>query len=51
MIRGFARLIRTARELEPGLKALSDDALQAKTEEFRQRLRDGATLDALLPEA
>jgi preprotein translocase subunit SecA len=51
MIRGYGRYIRTARELEPGLKALSDEALRGKTEEFRQRLRQGATLDDLLPEA
>ncbi len=31
--------------------ALSDEALQAKTQEFRQRLNDGETLDKLLPEA
>ena len=37
--------------LEPGLKALSDDALRAKTAEFRQRLAGGAELDDLLPEA
>jgi preprotein translocase subunit SecA len=30
---------------------LSDDELRAKTDEFRQRLQDGQTLDALLPEA
>ena len=37
--------------LEPGLQALSDEALCAKTAEFRQRLADGAELDDLLPEA
>ncbi|BBN98248.1 preprotein translocase subunit SecA [Sporolactobacillus terrae] len=31
-------------------KALSDDALQAKTPEFKQRLENGETLDDLLPE-
>ena len=31
--------------------ALSDEALAAKTTEFRARLADGATLDELLPEA
>ena len=31
--------------------ALSDEALRAKTDEFRERLHDGATLDELLPEA
>ncbi|HJS89099.1 MAG TPA: preprotein translocase subunit SecA [Steroidobacteraceae bacterium] len=51
LIRGYGRYIRAARELEPGLKALSDEALRGKTEEFRQRLREGARLDELIPEA
>ena len=33
LIRGYGRYIRAAKELEPGLKALSDEALRAKTEE------------------
>ena len=37
--------------LEPGLQALSDDALRHRTVELRQRLADGAELDDLLPEA
>src|SRR5262245_10224609 len=37
--------------LEPDMQALSDADLSAKTEEFRQRLADGAELDDLLPEA
>ena len=37
--------------LEPGLQALSDEALRARTTELRQRLADGAELDELLPEA
>jgi preprotein translocase subunit SecA len=32
-------------------EALSDDALRAKTDEFRARLEDGETLDDLMPEA
>ena len=36
---------------EPAFKELSDEALKQKTEELRQRHRDGATLDELLPEA
>jgi len=36
---------------EPEMKALSDDALKAKTDEFRERLGEGATLDELAPEA
>ncbi len=37
--------------LEPKLQALSDEALAAKTDEFRDRLAKGETLDSLLPEA
>jgi len=36
---------------EPEVSRLSDDALRAKTEEFKKRVQDGATLDELLPEA
>ncbi|MGV0999095.1 MAG: preprotein translocase subunit SecA [Fluviibacter sp.] len=52
------RLLKTYRKqvvrinaLEPAMAALSDEALQAKTAEFRTRLAAGETLDALLPEA
>jgi preprotein translocase subunit SecA len=37
--------------LEPEISALSDEALQGKTVEFRQRLEKGETLHDLLPEA
>jgi preprotein translocase subunit SecA len=37
--------------LEASFEALSDEALLAKTAEFRSRLADGETLDGLLPEA
>jgi preprotein translocase subunit SecA len=36
---------------EPSIQGLSDEALRAKTDEFRRRVADGTTLDALLPEA
>jgi preprotein translocase subunit SecA len=36
---------------EPTISALSDAEIAAKTTEFKQRFRDGATLDSLLPEA
>src|SRR6478736_3489024 len=36
---------------EASIKPLSDEALRAKTDEFRQRLADGETLSDLLPEA
>jgi len=32
-------------------KELSDDALKAKTQEFRERLKQGVTLNSLIPEA
>ena len=37
--------------LEPIMEALSDEALKARTAEFRRRLSDGAKLDSLLEEA
>ena len=38
-------------KLEPDFAALSDEELRHKTEEFRQRLEAGQTLDDILPEA
>ncbi len=43
--------VEKTNRLEPEISALSDEALRAKTEEFRARLAKGETLDALLPEA
>src|SRR6187455_1713493 len=37
--------------LEPSIQALTDEQLRLKTEEFKKRVADGATLDSLLPEA
>jgi preprotein translocase subunit SecA len=51
LVRGYARAVRAANELEPQIMELSDEALRARTEEFRKRLKEGATLDDLLPEA
>jgi len=51
LVRGYGRAVRAARELEPHIKSLSDEALRAKTDEFRRRLKEGATVDDLLPEA
>ena len=51
LVRGYGRAVRAARELEPHVKSLSDEALRAKTDEFRRRLKEGATVDDLLPEA
>ena len=37
--------------LEPVFEALNDEELKAKTGEFKERLEQGETLDAILPEA
>jgi preprotein translocase subunit SecA len=36
---------------EPQMRALSDEQLKAKTQEFRERIKKGETLDQILPEA
>ncbi|MCH8940596.1 MAG: preprotein translocase subunit SecA, partial [Chloroflexi bacterium] len=43
--------ICTINALEPEWEKLSNDALRAKTQEFRAALQDGEDLDDLLPEA
>src|ERR1700719_2106081 len=50
-IKSLGFLVEQINELEPELELLSDDALRARTAEFRQRLEDGAELDDLLVEA
>ena len=37
--------------LEPEFEKLTDDGLRAKTEEFKERVAKGETLDSILPEA
>ena len=44
-------LVAKINALEEEFQALSDEALRAKTDEFRKRLEGGETLDDLLPEA
>ncbi|AKS42720.1 preprotein translocase subunit SecA [Wenzhouxiangella marina] len=51
LIKRLEKDVEAINALEAEFKELSDDALKAKTEEFRQRHRDGASLDDLLPEA
>ncbi len=50
LVKGMRKQVQQINELEPGVQALSDEALRGKTDEFRQRLADGAKLDQLLPE-
>lgn len=37
--------------LEEGMKALNDEELRGKTEEFRERLKGGESKESVLPEA
>jgi preprotein translocase subunit SecA len=50
-LKGFNTRVAPINALEPEFEALSDDALRAKTSEFRERLANGEHLDGLLPEA
>lgn len=45
------KIVNQINELEPDFIKLSDDELKAKTEAFRARLKNGETLDDILPEA
>ncbi len=51
LVRQYGQSVNKINALEPAMQALSDAQLQAKTEEFRQRLAKGELLDTLLPEA
>ena len=51
VVKKMGRTVDQVNALEESFKALSDDELKAKTEEFRKRFADGEKLDALLPEA
>ena len=51
IVKGFDKPVAKVNALEPEFAKLSDDALRAKTVEFRERLAKGETLDGLLVEA
>ncbi len=44
-------LVDKIEALRPAMQQLSDEALRARTEEFRKRLEEGETLDDILPDA
>ncbi len=47
-IRSYRPRVEAINALEPELEALSDEALRARTEAFREQLANGATLDDIL---
>jgi preprotein translocase subunit SecA len=51
LLHGYSKSVNHANAQEAALKQLSDEALRAKTQEFRDRLAKGATLDDVLPDA
>ena len=51
LLKQYQKIVNKINALEQQIKALSDEALQAKTAEFKQRLNNGETLDDILPEA
>ncbi|GAB5510011.1 MAG: preprotein translocase subunit SecA [Hyphomicrobiales bacterium] len=51
VVKNYQARVDAINALEPDMEALSDDALRAKTQEFRNRLSQGEKLDSLLTEA
>jgi preprotein translocase subunit SecA len=50
-IKTLEPIIEQIGAFEDGLKGLSDDQLKAKTQEFRNKLEKGESIDSILPEA
>lgn len=51
ILKGYSKVVTKINALEPEIQALSDADLRAKTDEFKKRLKEGATVESLLPEA
>ena len=51
LLRQFQKNVAAINALEPQMERLDDAGLKARTDEFRQRIADGASLDSLLVEA
>ena len=50
-LRRIEPIVKQIESLRPQMLELSDEALRAKTDEFKKRLTEGETLDDILPEA
>ncbi len=50
-IKRLYKIVQQINGFEPSISPLSDEELKAKTDEFRRRLKEGETLDDILPEA
>ncbi len=51
LVKSYGQRVAAINALEPSIQSLSDEQLRAKTQEFKQRVANGATLDSLLVEA
>ncbi len=51
LLKQYGKTVARINALESGLEQLSDEALRAKTESFKQQVAQGASVDDLLPEA
>jgi preprotein translocase subunit SecA len=51
LLNGYSKIVNRINGLEESFKALTDEQLRGKTDEFRQRLESGTDVEALLPEA
>ena len=51
IVKAYTKITAPINEYEDQFEGLSDQQLQSKTTEFRERLKDGAELESLLPEA
>ena len=51
LLKQYRKVVSQINALEPAMEKLDEAALRAKTDEFKARLTQGETLDALLPEA
>lgn len=50
-VKKLYKIVNQINALEPNFIKLSDEELKAKTDEYRNRLKNGETLDDILPEA
>lgn len=51
MLKQYRKIVQQINDLESAFSALSDEEVQAKTEEFKAQLAEGKTLEQILPEA
>ena len=51
LLKQYRQVVQKINALEPQFEQMNDSELRAKTDEFRNRVKGGETLDALLPEA